>query len=106
MGGTATTLPVFHSDISALIHDLVIAATQDMITVKWDHDYYLCRNFTVILDDTVVPGCSNITALNCTIRNLDIGKVYEVITVVSTESCTNSIESSGTIAMLDPNAGM
>ena len=94
----------FHSDISAPIRDLVVAATQDILTVEWYHEYYLCRNFTVIFDDNVVPECTNITALNCTIRNRDIGKVYQVVRVVSTEFYTDLIETSVMTTVFYPNS--
>ena len=95
----------FHSDISAPIRDLVVTATQDTITVKWNHDYYLCRNFTIYLNDNAVPECTNITALNCTIENLDTGMLYEV-RVVATEFGIEPAEASVMIAVQGRNAGM
>lgn len=84
---------------------------QDTLHVQWDHDYYLCRSFTIYLDGAAVPKCTNITALDCTmvIGNLDAGVMYEV-KVVATESDTEPIEASEMIATLEPimvqNAGM
>ena len=73
---------------------------QNTLNVQWDHDYYLCRNFTVFLNDTAVPECTNITALNCAIRNLDAAVGSEV-TVVATESDTKPINISLTVTALD-----
>ena len=78
---------------------------QNTLYAQWKHDYYLCRNFTVYLDDTAVPGCTNITALNCTIENLDTGMLYEV-RVVATEFGIEPAEASVMIAVQGQNAGM
>ena len=59
--------------------------------VCWDHDYYWCHNFTVYLNDNAVSECTNITALNCTIRGLDAGTKYNV-SIVAIESDTEPIE--------------
>ena len=97
----------YHSDISAPIRDLVVTATQDTITVEWNHDYYLCRNFTIYLDDTAVPECTNITALNCTwsIENLDTGMPTEVKVVV-TGFGIEPAEASVMIGVQGQNSGM
>lgn len=98
----------FCPDIFTPIHNLDIGPTENMLDIQWDHDFHLCRNFTIYLNDTAVPYCTNITALNCTIRDLDTGETYDVA-VVATETDTVPIEAS-MIAMLppkmDPNTGM
>ena len=77
------------SDLSAPIHNLVTVAMQDTLYVQWDHDYYLCRNFTIYLNGTAVPECTNISALNCTIQRIEADVQYE-LTVVSTELGTKN----------------
>ena len=57
--------------------------------MQWDHDYYLCRNFTIYLNETAVPECTNISALNCTIQRIEAGVQYE-LRVVSTELGTKN----------------
>lgn len=105
-----TLILLFHSDVFAPIHDLHIVQLRNTLNVQWDHDYYLCRNFTIYLNGTVVHGCTNITALNCTIGNLGAGMMYEV-RVVATESDTEPIEATTLITttldqVMAPNAGM
>lgn len=58
---------------------------QDTLIVTWNHDYYMCRNFTISLNGTDIPECTNITALNCTITDFQPGKSYNV-TISTTES--------------------
>lgn len=94
----------FHPDVYAPINNLVITAAQDTLYVKWDHDYYLCRNFTIYLNGAAIRECTNITALECTIRNLDTGVIYEV-RVVATEFDIEPIEASEISATLDRNTG-
>ena len=78
---------------------------RNTLHVQWNHDYYLCRKFTVYLNDTAVRECTNITALNCTVRSLNDGVQYSV-KVVATELDTETIESPQIIAMLDANTGI
>ena len=72
------------------------------LNVQWNHDYHLCHNFTVYLDDMAIPECTNIAALNCTIGHLDYGIQYEM-KVVATDSGSDPIEAS---AVVDASAGM
>ena len=84
------------SDISAPFQNLTYERMQNTLIVWWDHDYYLCRNFTVYLNDIVVSDCTNITTSNCEIRNVDAGLHYEV-TVVAAESDTKPVNASLTV---------
>ena len=90
------------SDLSApiAIRNLNFEPMQNTLSVQWDHDYYLCHNFTVYLNDTAVPECTNITVLNCAIKNLDTAVGSEV-TVVATESNTEPVNASLTVTALD-----
>ena len=92
----------FCSDLSAPIHNLQlnIEPLQKTLNVQWDHDYYLCRNFTVYLNETAIPECTSIITLNCTIRYLDAAIGYKV-TVVATESDTKPVIASRTVTALD-----
>ena len=78
---------------------------QSTLYVKWDHDYYLCRRFTVYLNGSAVPECTNITALNCTIKNLNYGVQY-LVQVVATESDTEPIKTPQTAIVLKTSSGM
>ena len=78
---------------------------RNTLHVQWIHDYYLCRKFTVYLNDTAVRGCTNITALNCTVGSLNDGIQYSV-KVVATELDTEPTETPQIIAMLDANRGI
>ena len=90
----------FCSDLGTPIRNLAITPTENALNVQWDHDYYLCHNFTVYLNDTAVPECTNITVLNCAIKNLDTAVGSEV-TVVATESNTEPVNASLTVTALD-----
>ena len=90
----------FCSDLSAPFRTLHIKPIWNTLHVQWKHDYYLCRNFTIYLDDTAVPECTNITALNCTIRNLNDGVQYEV-KVAATELDTKPVTISQNVTTLD-----
>ena len=81
---------------------MCVQQMQNTLTVQWNHDYYWCLNFTVYLNDAAVPGCTNITALNCTIENLDHGIHYN-IKLAATRSGSDPIEAS---AVVDASAGM
>ena len=63
---------------------MTIKQMQDTLVVTWNHDYYMCRNFTISLNGTDVPECTNITALNCTVMGFQPGMSYNV-TVSTTE---------------------
>ena len=78
---------------------------RNTLHVHWDHAYYLCRKFAIYLNDTAVPECTNITALNCTIGSLNDGVQY-LVKVVATELDTEPIETPQIIAMLDANTGI
>ena len=78
---------------------------RNTLHVHWDHDYYLCRKFTVYLDHTAVQECTNITALNCAIGSLNDGVQY-LVKVIATELDTETIETPQIIAMLDANRGI
>lgn len=95
----------FCSDLTAPIHSLTIVPMWNALDVQWDHDFHLCRSFIIYLNDTAVPGCTNVTALSCTIRNLVAGAQY-VVRVVAMESDIEPIDISQTAATLEANAGM
>ena len=78
---------------------------QNALHVQWHHDYYLCRNFTIYLGNLTVPECTDITALYCTIKNLDAGVQY-VVRVVATEPGLQPISISQTVTTLAKNTGM
>ena len=71
----------------------------DTLIVKWDHEYHLCRNFTVYLNDEAVPECTDIKIMNCTIGNLEAGVTYKV-TVNATETGTEPITISRLISTM------
>lgn len=93
----------FCLDLTAPIHSLIIKPMLNALDIQWDHDFHLCRNFTVYLDGAAVPECTNIAAMNCTIENLDAGVQYEV-NIVATESYTGPVEISQTVTTLDASA--
>ena len=78
---------------------------QNTLNVQWNHDYYLCRKFTVYLNDSAVHQCVNIVSLACIIQDLKASTTY-LVTVNTTESGIKSSGVSRTVSTLVPGMGM
>ena len=64
---------------------------QNTVFVTWQYKFSECRKFTVRLNGTPVQGCTNISDMNCTIRNLAAGVQYE-IALIASEASAPSIQ--------------
>ena len=79
-----------HTDLTAVAYNVMVVQVMNELIVTWAHDFHLCREFTVSLNGTKVPNCTNMEGtLNCTIRNVQLGVSYKV-TVTATEEGTVS----------------
>ena len=77
---------------------------RNALNVQWEHEFPLCRDFTVYLNGSTV--CTDVAALmSCTIRDLEAGVMYNV-TVVANESFAHPIQDSKLVNTWDPMMSM